>query len=342
MNLIVSELEAVSTYVSREFHYIMSELIGVYGWRHVDTIELWDEPGPLKARLLRRFGELPAVILFWGGYELLGAHEREINSLESLKCAFADDLHWWDEQARQQKHRGLSMCDIILATYAYALSDFFPDLAATKQVAWIPHSASSDFLLEYNENPENAIFLSGALHPLYPLRCQMKSLYDRHTYPIVFHPHPGYRCGYQYDRDLRVGRGYAVSINKHRVAFTDCLKYRYIVAKYFEIPATGSLLLADCAVSEHLTRLGFSEGVHYIGVSGEALEDKIQYVLSECNRGQVDAIRRRGQELVWEAHKTSDRARLIHDICAINQGANSPFRVRQGPASVTGINAQLL
>jgi hypothetical protein len=33
MKLIVSQLEALRTYVTREFYYIMSDLISTHGWR---------------------------------------------------------------------------------------------------------------------------------------------------------------------------------------------------------------------------------------------------------------------------------------------------------------------
>src|SRR5262249_27812651 len=208
---------------------------------------------------------------------------------------------------------GLSTCDVILAAYAYAFDEFHPGLAETKTVVWIPHSASPDFMLDYNEHPANGIFLSGAMDWLYPLRCRMKSLHDQGIYPIVFQPHPGYGCGYDYAVDHRVGRPYARSINRMRAAFTDCLRYRYVVAKYFEIPATGALLLAEGAVSDFLARLGFVAGAHYIAVSSETLEEMIRYVLDEANHSEVDAIRRRGQELVRRSHKASDRARMIDD-----------------------------
>jgi hypothetical protein len=298
----------------------MADLIDVYGWKHVETYELWNEPGDMKSKLWRRFGELPEVVLFWEGYDLLGKHEAELKSLDCRKCVFTADLHLWDEGERewQLKQRGLALCEIILANYAYVFHEFYPDLAGEKKVVWIPHSASPDFLMDYNDHPANVIFLGGNMDPVYPLRRQMKSLYDRRIFPIVCHPHPGYGWQFEYGMDDRVGRGYATKINKLRAAFTDCSKYRYIVAKYFEIPATGSLLIAEGTVSEWLAQLGFVPGTHYLAVSAENLEQIIQYVLNEENHGRIDAIRRRGQELVRKAHKTSDRARMIHEACAVN------------------------
>jgi hypothetical protein len=90
-----------------------------------------------------------------------------------------------------------------------------------------------------------------------------------------------------------------------------------VVAKYFEIPATGALLFADDAVSGPLRELGFEEYRHYLPVSKETLEDRIEYALDERNHNELDEIRRNGQELVWQRHKTVDRARQINEECSV-------------------------
>jgi hypothetical protein len=172
-------------------------------------------------------------------------------------------------------------------------------------------------MLPFNSEAENAIFLSGAINEAYPLRQQMLQLHREDSYPIRYHRHPGYYCGYDYERDGRVGRGYAEKIRQCRVGFADSVfPYAYIVAKFFEIPATGALLLADDTVSEPLKRLGFEAGRHYVPVSQKNLKAQIEYVLSESNYDELDQIRRNGQALVHEQHKTSDRARFINAVCA--------------------------
>jgi hypothetical protein len=314
MKLIVSQLEALRGYVSREFYNIQTDLITNYGWAHIETYHLWHAPS-LERAILDAFGQLPDTILFWEGYELLSARAVEIYRLARQKCVFADDLHWWNDQMRQRKLVGFALCDVVLSTYGYVWERFYPELRGAKKVVWVPHSASPDFLLDYNRNPENAVLLSGAVTHHYPLRQQVKLLHDQGRYAIAYHSHPGYHCQYDHDRNPDVGRGYAEKLHKYRVGFTDALRYRYAVAKYFEIPATGALLLADAAVSEPLSRLGFIENEHYIPASTETVEERIRYVLDESNHQEVDEIRKRGQELVWQRHKTGDRALQIDEVC---------------------------
>ena len=173
-------------------------------------------------------------------------------------------------------------------------------------------------MLSYNHQPENAIFVSGALSEIhYPLRQQMVELHSAGSRAIAYHCHPGYHYGYDYDASEDVGRGYARRINSYRAGFTDSPRpYDYVVAKYFEIPATGALLLADDVVSGPLKELGFISNIHYIPVSKETLRKQIKYVLDENNHDEIDQIRQRGQRLVWERHKTSDRARQINEACS--------------------------
>lgn len=316
MKLIVSELGALRGYVSREFYFIMMELIASYGWQHVETFRLLRSRGSLKEKILRETGEMPEAILFWESYSLLNPHARDALDFDCLKCFFADDLHWWHQDKKTTNYVAYLLSDVILSPYAYRIGELYPGLSGLKKVVWVPHSASPDFRIDYNERPDNAILLSGAIDDCYPLRQKMKRLYEERSYPISFHRHPGYHCQHDYDASENVGRSYAKMINRHRAAFTDCLKFKYVVAKYFEIPATGALLFADSAVSAPLKELGFIEGEHYISATDDDMEEKIRYVLDERNHPRTDEIRRRAQNLVREKHKTEDRARLIDEVCS--------------------------
>src|ERR1700682_3908036 len=101
MKLIVSQLAALRNYVSREFYYVMKDLMTYYNWKQIETSSLGDGPETIRATLLNEFGELPETILFWEGYEFLAAHEADICRLECHKFILADDLHWWNEEMRR-------------------------------------------------------------------------------------------------------------------------------------------------------------------------------------------------------------------------------------------------
>ncbi|HWF90373.1 MAG TPA: glycosyltransferase [Pyrinomonadaceae bacterium] len=293
----------------------MRALITDFNWRHVETRELWNGSQSIRDTLLHHCDELPEVILFWEGYELLTARALEIQRLPCRKAILADDLHWWDVAMRSRKTVGFALCETVISTVGYAWNRLYPEFAGTKKIVWVPHSASPDFLVPYNPSPVNAIFVSGAAGNYYPLRDRVTELSQAGAYAIVRHDHPGYDTGYDYDQNEAVGRGYAMKINSYRAAFTDSSRFHYVLAKYFEIPATGALLVADDSVSGPLRQLGFVENEHYVAVSADNLEEKIRFVLDERNHDELDQVRRRGQQLVWERHKSSDRARQIDAAC---------------------------
>lgn len=310
MRLIVADLGAYSHFVSREFSYIMRELIAVHGWQHLEPSTLWG--GAMREKIVRHCGELPQVILFWCGHLFLCAHEREVEKLSTAKWFVADDLHHLETMPLQKK--AFRSCDTVLSTYAYRFKDFFPKVAKSRRIVWLPHSASPDFALAANSAPRNELFLSGALTKDYPLRERLNALRESGCKEIIRHEHPGYHCEYDYAADSRIGRALARQIWERRAAFTDCSIYRYAVAKHFEIPATGALLVADIALQAPLQELGFLPGVHYFPVSDADLEERVRYLFCEEHHPELDRIRRNGQVLVLERHRTSHRAKLINDL----------------------------
>ncbi|HMG05421.1 MAG TPA: glycosyltransferase [Chthoniobacterales bacterium] len=310
MRLIVADLGAYSHFVSREFAYIMRELIAAHGWQHLEPSALWG--GAMREEIVRHCGELPEVILFWCGHVFLCTHERELKKLNTAKWFVADDLHHLGTMALQEK--AFRLCDTVLSTYAYRFEEFFPKVAKSRRIVWLPHSASPDFTLAANSAPRNKFFLSGAITEHYPLRERLNALKESGFKKIIRHEHPGYHCEYNYTDDGRVGRAFARRIWEHRAAFTDCSLYRYAVAKHFEIPATGALLVADIALEEPLKQLGFFPGVHYFPVSDRDLEERVRFLFREEHRAESDQIRQNGRALVLARHRTSHRARLINEL----------------------------
>jgi hypothetical protein len=312
MKVLVGELGPRRWYITNQIYQLMSGLVERFGWLHVETARLRGASGSFRQKIINAAGEVPDAVLFLEEYNLITAHLKGMTGLDFRTCFFADDLHRWME-ARQA---AFSACDMVVTPNAHVFFEMYPALASRKRVAWLPNSAGDEFMIPYNERPEDAIFLSGAVNHFYPLRAKVLELYERQACPIAYFPHPGYGRAYDHTRDEQVGRGYARKINQYRAGFTDSSTLKYLIAKYFEIPATGALLLADDAVSEPFASLGFVEYEHYIPISADTLEEKIAYVLDRRNREEIDRIRRAGQELVWAKHKISDRIKSLDLICS--------------------------
>ena len=314
LKLIVAPKSALGGYVSREFFYIMEDLERRFAWRHLETWELASDHRPLRTILLENFGNIPEVILFWEQYQVFTWRAHELLRLGIQIGIWADDIHSFSDAVRLGRVAPFVLADKVLAAYANRFEEFYTFVKKGANLVWVPHSASMDFVIPLNETPERSVFLSGAMSSHYPLRRQMKALYEENSVPIAFFDHPGYHCGFDHASDERVGKGYAKNIARHLAAITDGLIYGYLVAKFFEIPATGALLLGEERVKDSLASLGFCDGVHYLSVGPRNLKPRIEEALDAKNRKEIDEIRRQGQKLVMNRHLVEHRAKLIDAV----------------------------
>ena len=88
MKLLVSWMRELGTYVSREFHYTMQDLVRVHGWRHVEPWVLSQRAASGKAGLVEFLGEVPEVVLFWdrpphAASQLARALRKELAQLQA-------------------------------------------------------------------------------------------------------------------------------------------------------------------------------------------------------------------------------------------------------------------
>ena len=97
----------------------------------------------------------------------------------------------------------------------------------------------------------------------------------------------------------KIRADYAQEINKHFCAIATASVYKYGVAKYFEIPAAGALLLAETTLD--ITRAGFAPWHHYVPIQGGNVMGAIEYVLSS-DKEDLDRIRKNGRTLVRNSH----------------------------------------
>ncbi len=314
LKLIVAPKSALGGYISREFFFIIESLERRFGWRQLETWELANDSRSLRTVLLDKLGSIPEVILFWEQYEVFTSRARELWRLGIQIGIWADDIHSFSDTVRLSRVPPFVLADKIIAAYANRFEEFYPFVRKGADLVWVPHSASADFVVPLNEAPEPAIFVSGAMTSHYPLRLQMKAFHEERCLPIVYVEHPGYHCEFDHESDERVGKGYAKNIARHLAAFTDGLMYGYAVAKFFEIPATGALLLGEQRMAGALASLGFRDGVHYLSVGPENLKSRIEEALDRNNRKAIDEIRRQGQKLVLERHLVDHRAKQIDEV----------------------------
>ena len=188
-------------------------------------------------------------------------------------------------------------CDLIISfAYEYFAKIYIQFLSKYKFVpkSFAPHGRYAQFL--FNDKPKMKCLLSGSLNnDVYPLR---SLIVNKHHVDIEHKP-PTY-----------VGDDYAKLLHSYFCCVTSASIFNYVLAKYFEIAATGSLLLAN--ETKDSKRLGFIPNKHYIPITKDNVFTKIEQCLE--NPANYNTIRREGMEFVRKNHSVVNRIEQLKRI----------------------------
>ena len=177
---------------------------------------------------------------------------------------------------------------------------------------FVPHKGYAN--LPFNENPQMRCLLSGCANLLYyPLRhhvvrrCQKYKPHER-LIDIVSKTPKG-KGRWKYVEDI-----YAKWLNQYFCCVTSASIFRYAVMKYSEIPAAGSLLLAE-DVSD-VRKMGFIPGKHFVAITKENVMSQIKSCLRHPEK--YEGVRREGMEFA-RANRTvfnvfEDLKKIIQDF----------------------------
>ena len=221
-----------------------------------------------------------------------------------------DDLYPFKEVRK----KCIENSDLIISPYQYLFN--------TKEIKnmyninisntfFIPYSAVDDFFkdIEFNNNPINKIFVSGAKSHIYPLRIFISNNISFKKY-IDCLEHPSYNS---YSHDC-INNKYYKKLNEYLCCFVDATSLKYILLKVFEVCSVGSLLLVEDTIENELNTLGFYDNVNCILCNKNNLKSKIKWILNVENLHLINNIRKNGMELVRKNHTTKVRAETFDII----------------------------
>jgi hypothetical protein len=196
--------------------------------------------------------------------------------------------------------------DLLLPTYEYLLLRA-PMLADVPRL-WMPHSALPMYELPFNTAPLNKVLLVGHVDASYPMRQAVRNRMDRGDTRFEQFASPGWQPG----QSLAHNDEFAAAIHAHIASIFDGSRNNFLVAKVFEVTATGALLLFSDDLSDALEALGFVDGQHWVSYNASSLDTVVDWVLDPRSRARVDAIRAAGQALSHARHRTDARVDAIH------------------------------
>jgi len=227
-----------------------------------------------------------------------------ITGLLDTKCKligeFGDLQCWNNEVCIKNKKILFNRYDILLGSYYYLFKKWYPQYMHKYFYSPNYFGPYENYIkLPINPNPKMRCLLIGARYKAYHRRIYVHDNapnYDHNGFVdsvngIPFGKYPNY-------------------INKYFCALALPGKLNMPVAKYFEIPAAKTLLLAT-EVDEVKT-CGMQANVHYVPVTRDNVFKQIKRVL--YNQEDYIEIRDRGTKFVLENHSNLNRFKIYEDI----------------------------
>lgn len=215
-----------------------------------------------------------------------------------------NDLHAFTPDVARHNANLCARADYILSAYLFSekfsARYFYPSDEWRRKGIFFPHSAPPRRFLPPMPSVRNGRFLmSGSVG--YPYACRDEVLAAGSH--LVEH---------RTRSENHVHESYFRLLSEYTGAFATPSLLNYTVAKYFEIPFAGTLMLAKrpaSRIEEFL--LGFAADENYVpilgeGKTGDGLKNLIDHISS--NEQDYMQIARRGHELVVSQHTINSRA----------------------------------
>lgn len=215
-----------------------------------------------------------------------------------------DDIHYRGDRSRKARERLFDLADLVfLPYYDHAIRMEEYQSYREKFAPLLFHAPGDCFevCVDWSDKSEK-ILLSGRVSKSYPLRSKIyRSVRRLPSFEIL--SHPGYR-------DLSheiVGRSYYEKIASFRASIVTSAKapLNYLLMKYFEIPACGSVPLFEEVPG--LQELGFEDGVSYLSINEDNFLERSKEAL---HREDIAASALR---VVMEGHRFDSRLETIKD-----------------------------
>ncbi|UJR26292.1 hypothetical protein I4U23_007630 [Adineta vaga] len=265
--------------------------------------------------------ERPLIILLWDINQLLWQRMKRqwellFATIRTRVIVFIDDLHFTSSNTLASRQYVFeSVASEILSTYPYLFHNYYRNISSEK-ITWVPHAASILTNRTMNQKAHNTLFVSGAnIREWYPCRAKAFQLCRRYPHLTSCLKHPGYGPTMSKGKSYYYGgERYFSYMRNFLFGLGTCQSVHYAIAKLFEIPANGLVLVTTNDLVPILESLHLKHYEHFLTIncsSTDSLKNEI-IQLQNVSRQTIDQIRKRSQEIVYERHLTKHRAQLIH------------------------------
>jgi len=199
-----------------------------------------------------------------------------IGHFEDLEC-------WGNEECIKNKLLVFKRFDVLIGSFPETFSKWYPQFLY-KYIHYPNHFAPLEKFtaLEPASDPIMKCLLLGSVNKFYPFR---QYIINKVSKDILHYSRPNIEFA-----------EYPKFLNSYFCAIATGAVSSVVVAKYLEIPAAGTLLLAE--EINDLVLLGLKANVHYVPITRETVVEKIRSVLKNPER--YIEMRDRATKLVRE------------------------------------------
>jgi len=218
---------------------------------------------------------------------------------------------------REELRPVFDRADVVLCTYGSYMRTRFPEFTGEWRffpLYFAPHDRYAR--LPLRDDQERKCLFTGHIQPrLYPLRASLMQLIAAPG-PLAdvivrgIHPRWGDRTKALQTEGPLLNEVYARRLNDYACSIATASVYRYGLAKYFEIPAAGCLLLAERTADIYAA--GLRAHRHYIPVSATNIGKQILHCASAPELFR--RIRDEGTAYVRENHSIRNRITELTEI----------------------------
>jgi len=248
---------------------------------------------------------LDVALVFAVGYHnrpkmppgLLDAKAKIISFYGDLPC-------YGNKECERNKRLMFEKSDVIIGGFYETFVKWYPQYVHKYELfSGCFHPYERYARLKMNLKPKIKCLLSGSSGWPYPFREYIKRLYRQDVEGIS-------KLIDIRNKSFAHFKEYPALLNNYFCAIATSGMHSCMVSKYFEIPAAGSLLLAER--KEELAMLGFKPYIHYIPITREDVVEQIKKVLS--HPGDYTRIRKDAMKFVRENHSDINRAQQFKII----------------------------
>jgi len=248
------------------------------------------------------------IVLIWisSGTQLMLEESLKIEKKVKVIYLLHGDHQYKREHIEQLVNRG----DLIVHTYGERLGREFAELS--KKFVFIPqcYGPRDVFELPWNEKPIMKCLFTGHINEkIYPFRNYIyrRLMEERKAQNLITKMrHPRWESNlnlHPWEIESAFLNGYATALNNHFCAIVTASRYHQGVAKYFEIPATGALLLGEDV--KDIRMAGLEPNKHFIPIKPTNVVENINEWVSIPNK--YNEMRLRTMKHVRANHRLDNR-----------------------------------